>query len=128
MVKLPRKIRLAEVGPRRFAAIFKKLVKLSEIWYTEFIKIMALATKKKQKIIGEFKIHEKDTGSTEVQVAILSEQIEQLAKHLKKNHKDNHSRLGLLKMVAERRALMNYLAKKDIKRYNSLVKRLGLKK
>ncbi len=87
-----------------------------------------LPTKKKQKIIGEFRVHKKDTGSTEVQIAILSEQIEQLAKHLKKNHKDNHSRLGLLKMVAERRTLMNYLAKKDIKRYNSLVKKLGLKK
>jgi small subunit ribosomal protein S15 len=87
-----------------------------------------LPTKKKQKIIGEFKTHEKDTGSAEVQIAILSEQIKQLAKHLKKNRKDNHSRLGLLKMVAERRALMNYLAKKDIKRYNSLNKKLGLKK
>lgn len=87
-----------------------------------------LPTKKKQKIIGEFKVHEKDTGSTEVQVAILSEQIEQLAKHLKKNLKDNHSRLGLLKMVAERRTLMNYLSKKDIKRHNSLAKKLGLKK
>jgi len=86
-----------------------------------------LPTKKKQKIIGEYKIHEKDTGSPEVQVALLSEQIEQLAKHLKKNSKDNHSRLGLLKMVAERKALMNYLAKKNKKRYQELTKRLGLK-
>ncbi len=73
---------------------------------------LMLPTKKKQKIIGEHRVHEKDTGSSEVQIALLSEQIEQLAKHLKKNPKDNHSRLGLLKMVAERRTLMNYLAKK----------------
>jgi len=86
-----------------------------------------LLTKKKQKIIGEYKIHEKDTGSPEVQVAILTEQIEQLAKHLKKNPKDNHSRLGLLKMVAERKTLINYLAKKNKKRYQDLTKRLGLK-
>jgi small subunit ribosomal protein S15 len=86
-----------------------------------------LPTKKKQRIIKEYKIHEKDTGSPEVQVALLTEQIEQLAKHLKKNSKDNHSRLGLLKMVAERKALMNYLAKKNKKRYQDLTKRLGLK-
>jgi len=87
-----------------------------------------LPTKKKQKIIGEYRVHEKDTGSPEVQVALLSEQIEQLAKHLKKNPKDNHSRLGLLKMVAERKSLINYLSKKDKKRHGSLVKKLGLKK
>lgn len=87
-----------------------------------------LPTKKKQKIIGEYKVHEKDTGSPEVQVALLSEQIEQLAKHLKKNPKDNHSRLGLLKMVAERKSLITYLSKKDKKRYQGLIKKLGLKK
>lgn len=86
-----------------------------------------LPTKKKQKIISEYKVHDKDTGSPEVQVALLTEQIEQLAKHLKKNPKDNHSRLGLLKMVAERKTLMNYLAKKNKKRYQNLTKRLGLK-
>jgi small subunit ribosomal protein S15 len=86
-----------------------------------------LPTKKKQKIIKEYKVHDKDTGSPEVQVALLTEQIEQLAKHLKKNPKDNHSRLGLLKMVAERKTLMNYLAKKNKKRYQNLTKRLGLK-
>jgi small subunit ribosomal protein S15 len=86
-----------------------------------------LPTKKKQKIIKEYKVHDKDTGSPEVQVALLTEQIEQLAKHLKKNPKDNHSRLGLLKIVAERKSLMNYLAKKSKKRYQDLTKRLGLK-
>lgn len=87
-----------------------------------------LPTKKKQKIIAEYKVHEKDTGSPEVQAALLTEQIEQLAKHLKKNPKDNHSRLGLLKMVAERKSLINYLSKKDKKRYQGLIKKLGLKK
>lgn len=88
---------------------------------------MALATKKKQKIVGEHRIHEKDTGSPEVQIALLTKQIEELAKHLKKNHKDDHSRRGLLKMVADRRTLMTYLLRKDEKRYNSLAKKLDLK-
>lgn len=87
-----------------------------------------LTTKKKSKIIGEHGIHEKDTGSAEVQIAILSRQIDDLAKHLKKHKKDVHSRRGLLKMVADRRTLMNYLAKKDKKRYDSLAKKLDLKK
>lgn len=89
---------------------------------------LMLKTKKKQSIIGEHKIHEKDTGSPEVQIAVLSSKIDALAKHLKKNHKDNHSRRGLLKMVADRRKLLAYLQKKDEKRYNSLVKKLELKK
>ncbi|MBU2263545.1 30S ribosomal protein S15 [Patescibacteria group bacterium] len=89
---------------------------------------MALATKKKQKIIKEHRVHEKDTGSPEVQIAILTKQIEELAKHLKKHSKDDHSRRGLLKMVSDRRSLMTYLSRKDEKRYNSLVKKLELKK
>lgn len=89
---------------------------------------MVLTTKKKQKIIGEYKVHEKDTGSPEVQVAVLTKQIDELAKHLKKHKKDNHSRLGLLKMVANRRTLMNYLLKKSAKRHSTLAKKLGLKK
>lgn len=88
---------------------------------------MALATKKKQKIIGEHKVHDKDTGSPEVQIAILTKQIEELAKHLKKHQKDDHSRRGLLKMVADRRTLMAYLSHKDEKRYNSLAKKLDLR-
>lgn len=87
-----------------------------------------LKTTKKKKIIGEFQTHEKDTGSAEVQTAILSEQIEMLAKHLKKHTKDNASRRGLLKMVSKRKKLVDYLAKNDEKRYKSLVKKLGLKK
>lgn len=88
---------------------------------------MALTVKKKQKVVGEHRIHDKDTGSPEVQIAILSKEIDELAKHLKKHPKDNHSRRGLLKMVADRRTLMNYLARKDEKRYNSLAKKLELK-
>ncbi|RJQ31979.1 30S ribosomal protein S15 [Candidatus Parcubacteria bacterium] len=87
-----------------------------------------LVTKKKQKIIEQFKTHKADTGSTDVQIALLSEQIEQLVKHLKDHPKDNHSRRGLLKMVADRKTLINYLAKKDKKRYNVLAEKLDLKK
>ena len=87
-----------------------------------------LRTKQKSKIIKEHKIHDTDTGSVEVQVAILSKGIDDLAKPLKKHPKDNHSRRGLLGMVSKRKKLLNYLAKKDEKRYNSLVKKLELKK
>ncbi len=87
-----------------------------------------LKTKEKQKIIEKIKTHETDTGSAEVQVAILSEEIEKLAKHLKKHTKDNHSRRGLLGMVSKRKRLLNYLEETDEKRYNSLVKKLELKK
>lgn len=87
-----------------------------------------LETKKKQKIIEKYKTNQIDTGSVEVQVAILSEEIDQLAKHLKKHRKDNHSRRGLLGMVSKRKRLLGYLAKEDEKRYNNLTKKLGLKK
>ncbi len=73
-------------------------------------------------------VHDTDTGSPEVQVAILTKRIDELASHLKKNSKDNHSRRGLLQMVADRKAHMKYLEKKNLKRYNALVKKLGLKK
>ena len=87
-----------------------------------------LKTKSKSKIIKEHKVHDTDTGSVEVQVAILSEEIAQLAKHLKKHAKDNHSRRGLLGMVSKRKRLLTYLSKEDEKRYNSLIKKIGLKK
>ena len=83
---------------------------------------------KKKKIIQEVKIHDTDTGSPEVQIAILSRRIDELATHLKKNQKDNHSRRGLLQMVATRKTHMKYLEKKSVRRYNALVKKLGLKK
>jgi small subunit ribosomal protein S15 len=87
-----------------------------------------LATKKKQAIIKKNQIHDKDTGSPEVQVAVLSSQIDALAKHLKKHKKDNHSRRGLLQMVADRQSHLRYLQKNHPKRYSSIVKKLDLKK
>lgn len=82
----------------------------------------------KQEIIANNRIHETDTGSPEVQIAILTERINHLNEHLKINKKDHHSRRGLLKMVGKRRALLNYLQKKDIERYRAIVSKLGLRK
>ncbi len=87
-----------------------------------------LKTNKKAKIIEEYKLHKKDTGSSDVQVAILTNQISELARHLKKHPKDNHSRRGLLKMVAHRRKLLDYLKGEDEKRYKKVIKKLKLKK
>jgi len=84
--------------------------------------------KTKAEIIEEYKLHDGDTGSPEVQVALLTERINHLNEHLKINKKDNHSRRGLLKMVGRRRGLLNYLKDTDIERYRSLVARLGLRK
>ena len=82
----------------------------------------------KQQIIAENKINEKDTGSPEVQIAILTERIRQLTEHLKVHPNDKHSRLGMYKMVGKRRRLLDYLAKKDIERYRAIVEKLGLRK
>jgi small subunit ribosomal protein S15 len=87
-----------------------------------------LKIKEKSKIIEKHKTHATDTGSAEVQVAILSEEIDRLAKHLKKHPKDNHSRRGLLGMVSQRKRLLGYLQKTNEKRYNILIKKIGLKK
>jgi len=82
----------------------------------------------KQSIINANALHEGDTGSPEVQVAILTERINHLNEHLKIHKKDHHSRRGLLKMVGQRRGLLNYLMKKDINRYRAIVEKLGLRK
>ena len=82
----------------------------------------------KTAIIEANRTHEGDTGSPEVQVAILTERIAQLTEHLKVHHKDNHSRRGLLQMVGKRRNLLNYLAKKDIERYRAIIAKLGIRK
>ncbi len=87
-----------------------------------------LTKTKKQKVISEAKIHDVDTGSPEVQIALLSKRIEALAAHLKKNTKDIHSRRGLLQMVADRQTQMKYLQKKSAKRFNALMKKLDMKK
>ncbi|MBY0376861.1 30S ribosomal protein S15 [Patescibacteria group bacterium] len=85
-----------------------------------------LKTKKKQAVIKKSQVHDKDTGSPEVQVAIISTQIDELAKHLKKHKKDNHSRRGLIKMVADRRTHLKYLERKSKPRYDALMKKMDL--
>ena len=87
-----------------------------------------MTKERKQEIINTYKRDEKDTGSPEVQIAILTERIAELTEHLKANPNDNHSRRGLLKMVGSRKNLLNYLAKKDIQRYRDIVAKLGLRK
>ena len=82
----------------------------------------------KQSIIENYKLHDTDTGSPEVQIAILTERINHLNEHLKEFKKDHHSRRGLLKMVGKRRGLLNYLMKVDINRYRAIVEKLGLRK
>jgi small subunit ribosomal protein S15 len=89
---------------------------------------MALSQEAKNKLIEEFKVHETDTGSPEVQIAILTSKINYLNDHLRTHKKDHHSRRGLLKMVGHRRNLLNYLRKKDINRYRDIVAKLGLRK
>lgn len=87
-----------------------------------------MTKERKQQIIKEYAIHEGDTGSPEVQIALLTERINHLNEHLKKHKKDHHSRRGLLMMVGQRRGLLNYLMKVDVKRYRSLIERLELRK
>ncbi|MGG3938422.1 30S ribosomal protein S15 [Anoxybacillus kestanbolensis] len=89
---------------------------------------MALTQERKNEIINQFKIHETDTGSPEVQIAILTEQINNLNDHLRVHRKDHHSRRGLLKMVGRRRNLLTYLRNKDINRYRELINKLGLRR
>ena len=89
---------------------------------------MALSKDRKTDIIGNYKTHESDTGSPEVQVALLSERINYLTEHFKVHAKDHHSRRGLLKLVGQRRRLLDYLKSKDSERYAELIKRLGIRK
>jgi len=87
-----------------------------------------LTPEEKKKIIEKYKLHDLDTGSPEVQIALLTEEIKRLLLHLKKHSKDFHSKRGLLKMVAKRRGLLNYLKGEDTRRYNSISKKIELKK
>ena len=87
-----------------------------------------MTKERKQEIINTYKREEKDTGSSEVQIALLTERINELTEHLKVHVKDNHSRRGLLKMVGKRRNLLNYLAKKDVNRYREIAQKLSLRK
>ncbi len=88
---------------------------------------MALTPEKKQEIITKYKLHDVDTGSPEVQIAILTERISYLTEHFKTHKKDHHSRRGLLKMVGQRRGLLNYLKNTDVNRYRTVVTSLGLR-
>jgi small subunit ribosomal protein S15 len=88
---------------------------------------MAMLSSEKQKIIEEYKIHESDTGSSEVQVALLTTRIKQLTEHLRVHKKDNHTRRGLLKLVGQRRRLLRYVKGKSEERYFNLIKKLGIR-
>lgn len=89
---------------------------------------MALTQERKQQLIEEFRVHPTDTGSPEVQIAILTENINGLTEHLREHKKDHHSRRGLLKMVGQRRKLLVYLKNKDVNRYSALIEKLGLRR
>ncbi|TMV52084.1 30S ribosomal protein S15 [Paenibacillus mesophilus] len=89
---------------------------------------MALTQERKTQLIQDYKNHESDTGSPEVQIAILTENIVNLTNHLRAHKKDHHSRRGLLKMVGQRRKLLAYLKNKDVSRYSALIERLGLRR
>ncbi|MBO9311078.1 MAG: 30S ribosomal protein S15 [Chloroflexus sp.] len=89
---------------------------------------MALEKEEKSQIINDYQIHESDTGSPEVQVALLTERINQLIEHLRVHTHDHHSRRGLLKLVGRRRRLLNYLQSKDRERYRNVINRLGLRR
>ena len=92
------------------------------------MEVKTMLKDEKQQIITTYAIHEGDTGSPEVQIAILTSRINTLTEHLKANKKDHHSRRGMLKMVGHRRNLLNYLQKKDINRYRAIIEKLGLRK
>ncbi len=87
-----------------------------------------LTLEKRQELIADYRLHEKDTGSPEVQIALLSARIEYLTEHFKAHKKDHHSRRGLLKLVGQRRRLLNYIKEDDVERYRNIIKRLGLRK
>lgn len=89
---------------------------------------MSITDERKKQVIEEYKTHDGDTGSPEVQVAILTERINNLTEHFKSHAKDHHSRRGLLKLVGKRKSLLSFLQKTDIERYRTLIKRLGLRK
>lgn len=89
---------------------------------------VTLAKETKENVLTQYRTHESDTGSPEVQVALLSQRINELTEHFKTHKKDNHSRRGLLKMVSQRRSLLDYLKRKDIDRYHTLISRLGLRR
>jgi small subunit ribosomal protein S15 len=101
---------------------------VGDVWTVRGGFIVALTKDRKTDIIGSYKTHSADTGSPEVQVALLSERINYLTEHFKNHAKDHHSRRGLLKLVGQRRRLLDYLKRKDTERYAELIRRLGIRK
>ena len=89
---------------------------------------MATATELKEKIVSDYKTHTSDTGSSQVQIALLTQRINELTQHFKVHKKDNHSRRGLLKMVSRRRKLLDYLKRKNINEYHTIIERLGIRR
>ena len=89
---------------------------------------MATAKEIKEKVVGDYKTHQSDTGSSQVQIALLTQRINELTEHFKVHKKDNHSRRGLLKMVSRRRKLLDYLKRRDINEYHTIIERLGLRR
>jgi small subunit ribosomal protein S15 len=89
---------------------------------------MATTTELKEKIVGDYKTHTSDTGSSQVQIALLTQRINELTQHFKIHKKDNHSRRGLLKMVSRRRKLLDYLKRKDINEYHTIIEKLGIRR
>ncbi len=102
---------------------YKTVARIINVWYAHTM----LSKRIKTRVIKDVTRHESDTGSPEVQVALLTRQITELTKHLKKNNKDNHSRRGLLQMVADRRTHLRYLEIHNKRRYNMIIKKMGLK-
>jgi small subunit ribosomal protein S15 len=105
-------------------AVFRRTLLLPR----RIIQAVALAKETKEQIVTDFRTHESDTGSPQVQVALLSKRINELTEHFKTHKKDNHSRRGLLKMVSQRRSMLDYLKRTDIERYHEVVNRLGLRR
>lgn len=89
---------------------------------------MATAKEVKEKVVGDYKTHQSDTGSSQVQIALLTQRINELTEHFKVHKKDNHSRRGLLKIVSRRRKLLDYLKRRDINEYHTIIERLGLRR
>ncbi len=115
-------------GNHRLGLAIHRRQSWSVAFISEEVKSVALSTEKKQEIIKAYQVNENDTGSPEVQIAILTDRINYLNEHLKANKKDHHSRRGLLKMVGQRRSLLDYLKKSDFDRYRNIVTRLGLRR
>jgi small subunit ribosomal protein S15 len=93
-----------------------------------FTKVMATAKETKETIVGDYRTHDSDTGSSNVQIALLTQRINELTEHFKVHKKDNHSRQGLLKMVSRRRKLLDYLKRQDINQYHDIIQKLGLRR